>query len=92
MKEQFKLELRPSSEQEKCFEGIPSRPKCVFEFVNWFSSVFQCLQMHCHIFCHLADSSSIKTNQEIVIFRQKKYTHVAIQVQGFQRKPKKLGY
>ena len=27
VKEQFKLELRPSSEQEKCFEGIPSRPK-----------------------------------------------------------------
>ena len=71
MKEQFKLELRPSSEQEKCFEGIPLRPKCVFKFVNWFFSVFQSLQMYCNIFCHLADSSSIKTNLEIVIFRQK---------------------
>ena len=74
MKEQFELEFMPSSEQEKCFEGIPSRPKCVFQFVNWFFSVFQSLQMHCHVFCHLADSSSIKPNQEIVIFRQKKYT------------------
>ena len=71
MKEQFQLELRPSSEQEKCFEGIPLRSKCVFKFVNWFFSVFQSLQMYCNIFCHLADSSSIKTNLEIVIFRQK---------------------
>ena len=40
---------------------------------TWFSSVlFQSLQMHCRVFCNLADSSSIKTNQEIMIFTFKK--------------------
>ena len=60
---------------------------------TWFSSVlFQSPQMHCRVFCNLANSSSVKTNQEIMIFtfKKQKYTHVIIQVQAFQRKPKKV--
>ena len=91
-KEQLKLEILFVKEN-KCFEGIPSRPKCVCKFAHWFSSVFTSLQMHCRVFCNLVDSSNFKTNQEIMIFTGEKYTHVAIQVQPFRRKPKKLkGY
>ena len=50
---------------------IPSRPEFACKFVNWFSSVFQLLQIHCRVFCNVADSSSIKTNQEIMIFTAK---------------------
>ena len=65
---------------------IPSRPEFACKFVNWFSSVFQSLQMHYRVFCNLADSSRVKTNQEIIydIHDQKNYTHVAIQVQAFR--------
>ena len=39
----------------------------------------------------LADSFSVKTNQEIMMFTaKKKTTHVVIQVQVFRRKPRKL--
>ena len=50
---------------------IPSRPEFACKFVNWFSSVFQLLQIHCRVFCNVADSSSVKTNQEIMIFAPK---------------------
>ena len=51
--------------------------------------------MHCRVFCNLADSSSVSTTQEIIIFTDKKnekkklqnYTHVAIK---FSEKSKKL--
>ena len=70
---------------------IPSRPEFACKFVDWFSNVFQSLQMHYRVFCNLADSSRVKTNREISIFTAKqKCTHVAIQVQAFLRKPKKL--
>ena len=76
---------------KKSFERIPSRPEFACKFADWFSSVFQSLQMHCRVFCNLADSSSVKTNHEIMIFTAKKsYRHVFIQVQAFRRKPKKL--
>ena len=55
-------------------ERIPSRPEFACKFADWFSSVFQSLQMHCRVFCNLADSSSVKTNQEIMIFTAKKNT------------------
>ena len=41
---------------KKCFERIPSRPEFAFKFADWFSSVFQSLQMHCRIFCNLTES------------------------------------
>ena len=78
---------------KKYFEIIPSRPECDCKFAGWFSSVFQSPQMHYHVFCNLADSSRvIKTNQEIIMIFTilKIYTHIAIQVQAFRWKPKKL--
>ena len=33
--------------------------------IGGFSSVFQSLQMLCRVFCNLADSSSVKTNQDL---------------------------
>ena len=63
-----------NNERAVCFERIPSRPEFACKFADWFSSVFQSLQMHCRVFCNLADSSSIKTNQEIMIFTAKKNT------------------
>ena len=68
---------KPSSEQKICFERIPSRPKCVCKFADWFSSFFQSLQMHCRVFSNLADSSSVKTNQEIIISQKIHTLHVA---------------
>ena len=65
---------KPSSEQKICFERIPSRPKCVCKFADWFSSFFQSLQMHCRVFSNLADSSSVKTNQEIIISQKNTHT------------------
>ena len=32
--------LKPSSEEQKCFERIPSRPEFACKFADWFSSVF----------------------------------------------------
>ena len=76
---------------KKFFERIPSRPEFACIFADWFSSVFQSLQMLCRVFCNLADSFSVKTNQEIMMFTaKKKATHVAVQVQVFRRKPRKL--
>ena len=66
--------LKPSSEEQTCFERIPSRPEFACKFADWFSNVFYSLHMYCHVFCNLADSSSIKTNREIMIFNPKKIT------------------
>ena len=60
---------------KKCFEVIPSRPEFSCKFAGWFSSVFQLLQMHYHVFRNLANSSRVKTNQEIMIFMTKKKLH-----------------
>ena len=57
---------KPSSEQKIWFKRTPPRPKCVCKFADWFSSFFQSLQMHCRVFPNLADSYSVKTNQEII--------------------------
>ena len=68
---------KPSSEQKKCFERIPSRPDFACKFADWVSSIFQSLQMHCCTLCNLADNSSVKTNQEIMIFMaEKKASHM----------------
>ena len=78
---------------KKRFEIIPSRPKFASEFAGWFPSVFQSLQMYYCVFCNLADSSRVKTNEEIITLftiKTKNYTHVAIQVQAFRWKPKTL--
>ena len=73
--------LKPSTEKKQCFGRIPLRQEFASNFADWFSSDFQSLQIHCGVFCNPADSSSVKTNQEIIIFTAKKrYTHVAIQV------------
>ena len=55
---------------------IPSRPEFACKFVDWFSNVFQSLQMHYRVFCNLADSSRVKTNREIMITIKKKTTHM----------------
>ena len=45
--------------------------------------------MLCRVFCNLADSSGVKTNQEIMVQGQKKnYTHVAIPGPGISEKTK----
>ena len=45
--------------KKKCCERIPSRPEFACKFADsGFYSVFQSLQMHCGVFCNLADSSS----------------------------------
>ena len=62
---------------------IPSRPEFACKFVDWFSNVFQSLQMHYRVFCNLADSSRVKTNREIITIKRY-YTHVAVQVQAFR--------
>ena len=56
------------------------------------STGFPASYNHCRVFCNLADSSSVKTNQESMIFTDKKkdYTHVAIHIRAFRRKQKKL--
>ena len=59
---------------KKDVERISSRPEFPFKFADWFSSVFQSLQMHCRVFYNLANSSSVKTNQKIMIFTGKKHT------------------
>ena len=76
---------------KKCFEIIPPRPKFSCKFAGWFSSVFQSLQMHYRVFWNLANSCRVRTNQEIMILTTKKKLHnVALQVQAFRWKPKKL--
>ena len=68
---------KPSSEQKKCFERIPSRPDFACKFADWVSSIFQSLQMHCCTLSNLADNSNVKTNQEIMIFMaEKKASHM----------------
>ena len=54
---------------------------CLYKFAHWFSSIFQSLQMHCRVFCNLADSSRLlaskkkKKIQEIIIFTAKNKTY-----------------
>ena len=58
--------LKPSTEQKKCFERIPSRPEFPCKFADWFSSVFQSLQMHCRVFCNLAGNHDIHGPQKTI--------------------------
>ena len=67
--------LKPFSEPKNALREVLSRPKFACKSADWFSSVFQSLQMHCSVFCNLADSSSVKTNQEIMIFSAKNKLH-----------------
>ena len=58
------------------------------KFAHWFSSIFQSLQMHCHIFCNLAYSSRIlaskkKSGNHDLHSQKQNLLHVAIQVQAF---------
>ena len=78
--------------KKKFFKRNPSRPEFASKIADWFSSVIQSLQMHCRAFWNLGDISGVKTSQEIMIFtaKTKNYTHLAIQVKAFPRKPKKL--
>ena len=55
-------------------ERIPSRPEFACKFADWFSSVFQSRHILCRVFCNLADSSSVETNQEIMMFTAKNKT------------------
>ena len=84
------LKTWKASSWKKCFERIHSEPECVCKFANCrFSSVFQMLQMRWCVFCNLADTG-YKAWKQIRKSWKKNYTHVAIQVQAFLRKPKKL--
>ena len=65
-------------------------PKFSCKFAGWFSNVFQSLQMHYRVFCNLADSSRVKTNQEITydIHDQKNYTQSSYSGPGISLKTK----
>ena len=64
--------LKPSSKQKNSFERIPSRPGSACKFADWFSSVFQSLQMHCRVFCISCRQFQRQPNQEIMRFTAKK--------------------
>ena len=66
--------LKPSSERKKCFERTPSRPKFACKVADWFSGVS----------CNLGESSSVKTNQEIMIFMAKNKLHAFRSRSGIQ--------
>ena len=81
--------LKASSEQKNVLrEFLQGQNLLVNLPTNFPASSNRCRQMHCRVFCNLADSSNVKTNQEIMIFTAKKknYTHVAIQVQAISEK------
>ena len=74
--------LKPSSAQKNTlweFLVIFFIRICLYKFAHWFSSIFQSLQMHCRVFCNLADSSRLlaskKKIQEIIIFTAKNKTY-----------------
>ena len=55
---------------KKCFERIPCDiyifwKEFACKFAHWFSSIFQSLQMHCRIFCNLADSFRLLVSKKI---------------------------
>ena len=67
---------------------IPSRPEFACKFVDWFSNVFQSLQMHYRVFCNLADSSRVKTNREIMTTIKKKLHTCSFSGPGISLKTK----
>ena len=60
--------LKPSSEQNNALREFLQGQKLNCKFASFFQS----LQMHCRVFCNLAYSSNVKTNQEIMMSRPKK--------------------
>ena len=65
--------INPINKPAMNYQRGPSRQEFVCKFADWFSSVFQ---SHCRVFCNLAYSSRVKTNQEIMIFTApQKTTH-----------------
>ena len=65
--------LKPSSEQKNVLrEFLQGQNLLVNLPTNFPASSNRCRQMHCRVFCNLADSSNVKTNQEIMIFTAKK--------------------
>ena len=73
MKEQFEHEsLLP--EEKKCFERsefIQSQNVYVNLLAGFPASSNRSLPMRFRVFCNLADSSRVKTNQEIMTFTDK---------------------
>ena len=60
--------LKPSSAQKNTlweFLVIFFIRICLYKFAHWFSSIFQSLQMHCRIFCNLADSFRLLASKKI---------------------------
>ena len=83
--------LEPSSKRKNVREFLQGRNLLVYLPTGFPASSNRCRCSSAYIFCNLADSFSVKTNQEIMMFTaKKKTTHVAIQVQVFRRKPRKL--
>ena len=62
--------LKPSSAQKNALREFLAiyiffkRLNFACKFAHWFSSVFQLLQMHCRIFCNLADSSRLLASKK----------------------------
>ena len=67
---------KPSSWTKMLWGNSFNRPESVGKFADCFLGVFQSLKMHGLVFCNLAESSGVKTNQKLHgIQWQKKYTH-----------------
>ena len=102
--ENWPVKLSALQVRKVCFLSDPHlttrNEKQAFRKSTCLLLAFQCLPITTDsLLCILHmywDISSVKTNQEIMIFKDKKklpvhlYTHQAIQVQEFWRKPKKL--
>ena len=77
--------LEPSSEQKNALRKFLQSQK----LPAGFPASSNIMQMYYCVFCNLADSSRVKTNEEIITLfsikkKKKNYTHVAIQVQAFR--------
>ena len=77
---------KSSSEQQQQNAGrIPSRPKCVCKFADWFNHC-KCTALHSAIWLTVLALKQIRKSR----CSQTKKLYVAIQIQAFWRKPKVL--
>ena len=81
--------LEPSSEHKNALRKFLQSQNLLVNLPAGFPASSNVMQMYYCVFCNLADSSRVKTNEEIItlfraIEKKKNYTHVAIQVQAFR--------
>ena len=89
MKEQFELKSLLLN-RKKALRKYLQRQNLLENFRIGFPASSNRCRCTAAYSCNLANRPRVKSNQEMIVTAKNTYTHVAIQVQAFRSKPKKL--